>query len=259
MVIRRIDAASVRIIAPAGSVDSGTIVTPRASVTNNGTSTSLVPVRLSIGSAYVESVSVSVSPHGNPRGQLPQLDRTAGRPARGPLLNRSCRRRESRQRYSLRLGSSRTTIDAATIAILAPADTVDSGTIITPRARIANLGRNTALIPVRMKVGSSYAESVTVSVSPSETLTVSFANWTASPLGVLAVRCSTTLTGDTLNANDLQTGTVTVIAHRDARAVASSRRPATLTRARSSRRSAASPMTEPARPQSQSACASARL
>jgi hypothetical protein len=101
--------------------------------------------------------------------------------------------------------------DVGVTGIVAPADTVDSGTVVTPRAWVRNFGTTLATFPATMLIGSSYANTQTVtSLAPGDSVAVSFADWTAAPRGTRAVRCSTDLTGDQNAANDTLSGAVTV-------------------------------------------------
>jgi len=219
-VVAAVDAELTAILTPAGTVDSGALVIPSVTVTNLGTRTENIPVRLTITGGYADTVTVTVAPEettvvifsdwiAQPVGLLAVRCSTALTGDENPAND-----------TANGWVQVTTVIDAATVAILAPTDTVDSGTVVTPRARVANLGGNSADIPVRMQIGDGYADTVTVAVAAGETATVTFSDWVATPLGIQPVRCSTMLAGDTINGNDLKTDSVTVIAHRDAYAVA---------------------------------------
>jgi hypothetical protein len=101
--------------------------------------------------------------------------------------------------------------DVGVLRILAPADTVDTGTVVTPQAWIRNFGNMTATFPVTMRIGSGYSNTQTVTdLQPADSFLVSFADWTAAPRGAVAIRCSTNLTGDQDSGNDALSGAVTV-------------------------------------------------
>jgi hypothetical protein len=101
--------------------------------------------------------------------------------------------------------------DVTVSSLLAPAGMMDSGTSVTPACSVANVGQNTESYTVRMKIGSGYNQTASVSNHPAGTkVYVTFPSWTATPVGTIAVSCSTQLTGDGNNANDKKTGTVTV-------------------------------------------------
>ena len=101
--------------------------------------------------------------------------------------------------------------DVGVTSIIAPTDTVDSGTVVTPRAWIRNFGNTVCTFPTTMLIGTSYAGTQTVTdLAPGDSIEVGFADWTAAPRGVQAVRCSTVLTGDQNSGNDTLSGSVAV-------------------------------------------------
>jgi hypothetical protein len=103
------------------------------------------------------------------------------------------------------------THDVGVRSILAPVGTVDSGTTITPQARVKNYGTSAASFPVKLRIGSFYSDSQNVtSLAPGDSALVSFTNWTAGPRGTHATRCTTALAGDQSHANDTLSGSVTV-------------------------------------------------
>jgi hypothetical protein len=95
--------------------------------------------------------------------------------------------------------------------LIAPAGLVDSGTSVTPACSVYNFGNQTSSYAVRMKIGTGYNSTASVTGHTAGTaLYVTFPAWTALPRGALAVSCSTELAGDVTPSNDKQTGTVTV-------------------------------------------------
>jgi hypothetical protein len=101
--------------------------------------------------------------------------------------------------------------DVGVLRIVAPADTVDTGTVVTPQAWVRNFGNRAATFPVTMGIGSGYSNTQTVTgLQPDDSSLVNFADWTAAPRGGLVVRCSTHLTGDQNTANDTLSGSVAV-------------------------------------------------
>jgi len=205
-----IDAGPVSILAPTGMIDSGTPVVPVVSATNLGSRSENIPLRLLIGTGYDDTVTLSLAP-----GQTDTFTflQWVAQPVGAIAIRCSTGLADDQHPENDTLSNQVTVhrrIDAAAIAIIAPTDTVDSGTTITPQARVANLGTSTASIPVRMLVGTGYADAETANVAPNETATVTFADWTASPLGTHSVTCHTTLTDDTFPANDTARASVTV-------------------------------------------------
>jgi hypothetical protein len=101
--------------------------------------------------------------------------------------------------------------DVGVTKITAPAGTIDSGIALAPACTVYNFGSTMASYQVRMKIGSGYDRTASVSGhAPGTRASVTFPNWTAGARGSYAVSCSTELTGDAINSNDKATGTVVV-------------------------------------------------
>ncbi|MCX6844276.1 MAG: VCBS repeat-containing protein [candidate division WOR-3 bacterium] len=103
------------------------------------------------------------------------------------------------------------THDVGATSIVAPAGTVDSGTVRVPRAVVRNFGTTGAVFPVTMRIGVGYSQSVSETLAAGIADTVSFPVWTATPTGVLPVTCFTGLTGDENPANDTIRDSVRVV------------------------------------------------
>ena len=101
--------------------------------------------------------------------------------------------------------------DVGITALLAPADTVDSGTVAIPAVVVENFGTVAEVFPAHLTIGASYADSVVESLPAGAIDTLQFAPWTADELGLFQIRCSTALAGDTNPANDLLVDSVVVI------------------------------------------------
>jgi hypothetical protein len=110
-----------------------------------------------------------------------------------------------------RLGSIETdSLDAGVVSISAPPGVIDSGSMVTPSATVHNYGTKTVSFTVKLTV-SAYKDSQSVSnLTAGSSTVVNFANWTATPLGIFAVKCSTRLTNDQDHSNDALSGSVTV-------------------------------------------------
>jgi hypothetical protein len=102
-------------------------------------------------------------------------------------------------------------IDALPTAIVAPVGTIDSGTVVTPRATIRNAGTATATIPVRVMISDFYSDDTTVTLSSGNVQTVSFVTWDVQQVGTWTVRCSTMLAGDMNLDNNMIWDTVHVL------------------------------------------------
>lgn len=103
------------------------------------------------------------------------------------------------------------TLDVGVRTIIAPIDSIDSGTTVTPACSVYNYGDQTAsTYKVRLRVGV-YRDSATVDGHlPGTARLVEFAGWTAGARGTFVVSCSTELAGDGNPANDKKAGSVTV-------------------------------------------------
>ncbi len=206
--VRVLDAQAVTIIAPTGTVDSGTTVIPRASVRNNGTAAATFSVRISIG-AWADSQTVSLAAGAS------QTVSFAGWTAlqRGINAIRCTTRLTDDMVPANNLATGEVTVrvlDVAPLSIIAPVGTVDSGTAVTPRVRVRNNGTHEATFYTRLRIGPTWVDSVQTTLAAGDTQTLAFASWTPTQRGVNAVRCSTKLTGDAVPANNLLTGDVTV-------------------------------------------------
>jgi hypothetical protein len=88
--------------------------------------------------------------------------------------------------------------DVGVTEIIAPKGIIDSGTTITPKAKVKNFGD--ILIPtctVRMRIGTFYNNIQLVSnLSPGQEKTVNFANWQVRQRGTWVVNCSAYLRND---------------------------------------------------------------
>jgi hypothetical protein len=100
--------------------------------------------------------------------------------------------------------------DVAVTRIVAPPDSVDSGTVVTPKVVVRNFGTFEETFPVWMNIGAGYADSVDVTVAAGAADTVEFADWAADSVDTFSMRCFTALVADENPANDTLTGTVVV-------------------------------------------------
>ncbi|MFO7651765.1 MAG: M23 family metallopeptidase, partial [bacterium] len=111
-------------------------------------------------------------------------------------------------------------LEVACFAVTSPPALCDTLDVIAPACSLVNNGPTAVTYNVRMRIGSTYNEFVSVnSHAPGQRRQVTFSNWTAQARGLNVIRCSTELTGDLLPANNRTLDTVTVLVH-DAAAVA---------------------------------------
>ncbi|MBM3315934.1 hypothetical protein FJY71_08910, partial [candidate division WOR-3 bacterium] len=204
------DVGVKRVMAPAGTVDSGAVVTPACTLHNYRGYTETYPVRMRIGAGYDTVVTVT--------GHAPNTDRYVTFPEwtateRGQLAV-SCSTElagddiAGNNRYSTQVTVN--VYDLAVTLIIAPGDTVDSGAVVVPMAEVRNLGNVADMAKVRLSIGGLYVDSVNVPLQAGRCDTAVFDAWTASALGALAVRCSVSGRWEMVPQNNLLTGTVWV-------------------------------------------------
>jgi hypothetical protein len=200
------------IVAPTGTVDSGTTVTPQARVRNYGTSAATFPVFFKVGSFYSNSQTVTNLAAGD-SVLVSFTNWTATQ--RGTHATRCSTALSGDQVHSNDTLSGTVTVRVTNVgvtAIVAPTDTVDSGTTITPRARVRNYGTTSVTFPVAFRIGSFYSDFQTVTnLAAGDSTLVSFTAWTALQLGTHVKRCSTGLADDQVHTNDTLSGLVTVV------------------------------------------------
>ncbi len=209
--VRVLDAACTRLLAPRGVVDSGFTVAPACSVYNAGTDTATYNVRMRVGTTYDQAVLVSGQPPGQYRyvtfpNWTAQVIGThmvrCSTELASDVIEPNNRKVDSVIVRALDVGVSQ---------IIAPVGTVDSGTVLTPRALVQNYQNTTVSFPVIFRIGAAYADTQTVTnLAPLDTVTVNFDQWTALPRGLFAVRCTTRLDGDINQPNNWRDATVKV-------------------------------------------------
>ncbi len=205
------DVGTKTILVPSGSLDSGQTVVPACSVYNYGFYTETYPVRMRIGDFYDEVVTVSA--------HQPNTSRYVEFPSWA-----AWRRGQAAVTCSTELdgddiksnNAARATVivyvyDLAVLELLAPIDSVDSGAVVVPSARVANLGNWADLAKVRFTIGTFYAESVNVALQPGNIKAANLPAWTATQVGEFPVSCSVSGRKDMILSNNLLTRTVRVL------------------------------------------------
>ncbi|MBN2465428.1 T9SS type A sorting domain-containing protein [candidate division WOR-3 bacterium] len=97
-------------------------------------------------------------------------------------------------------------------AIVAPLDTVDTGTVVAPKAVVRNFGTSEETFLTRFTIGTSYTDTITATVATGASDTLTFMDWTADSIGTFAIRCTTELAGDENPADDLCQKSIVVAA-----------------------------------------------
>jgi hypothetical protein len=102
--------------------------------------------------------------------------------------------------------------DAGATAIIAPVDTVDTETVVTPKAVVHNFGTVEETFLTRLTIGAGYTDTVTTTLGAGAQDTLTFTDWVADSIGTFAVKCTTELAGDGKPANDVAADSVVVVA-----------------------------------------------
>ena len=92
--------------------------------------------------------------------------------------------------------------DVGVMSVIAPADNVDSGTVVIPEVVVHNFGTFQETLPVRMTIGADYVDSAEVTLAAWESDTVKFDSWAADSLDTFDMSCFTMLAGDENTTND---------------------------------------------------------
>jgi hypothetical protein len=204
------DVGVKRVVAPAGTVDSGATVVPACTVYNYRNYTETYPVRMRIGTGYDTTVTVTAhAPYTSRYVEFPQWTATE----RGQLTVTGTTELVGDDIASNNAYSTQVTVnvyDLAVTLILAPADTVDSGAVIVPMAKVRNLGTVADMARVRLTIGAMYLDSVNLPLQAGRQDTAVFDAWAAAELGALAVRCTVSGRWEMVPENNLLLGTVWV-------------------------------------------------
>ncbi|MBM3314872.1 hypothetical protein FJY71_03400, partial [candidate division WOR-3 bacterium] len=203
------DVGASHLLAPSGTIDSGTVVTPACSVYNYGTETETYDVRMRIG-AYSQGVTVTSHAAGTRRYvEFPGWTATQ----RGAFSARCSTELhgdfESDNDKATASGTVRV-LDAGVVSITTPSGTYTAGATIAPAATWHNYGSVAASFEAWMCIndptdGRVYAEKVDVnSLAPGADLFIGgFPSIQLNTGGMWSVRCSTYYPGDLVPANDI--------------------------------------------------------
>jgi hypothetical protein len=213
------DLGAVAIVVPTGGIPPTTF-TPKANVHNYGTLREPCTVTFMINSTppYVHTQALA--------GLPPGVDSTVGFSdtilSPGSYTARCSTYLATDQvpgnevvTADFQVGTS----DVSVRSILAPLNSLDTSTVITPSALVANPGSLSASFPVRFTISNAsdaivYTGDTTVySLAPGGSVTVTFPDW-AKPhaVGSYATKCSTMLAGDATPGNDAAADTFAITA-----------------------------------------------
>ncbi len=197
------DVGVSKLVAPIGSMDSGTVVTPACSLHNYRSYAETYPVRMRIGADYDTTVTVTNhQPSQTVYVEFPQwtaLARGQSAVACTTELAGDDIGSNDAQTTTLTVNVD----DIAVTAILVPADTAELGRDVVPAAEVKNLGTLADMAKVRFYIGDFYVDSVNVPLQPGKTDTAVLDVWTPALLGTFPVRCTcATLKTDLVTTNN---------------------------------------------------------
>ena len=206
-IARVFDVGAISILAPTGTIDSNTMVIPKAVIRNFGSDTAYdVKVKMVIDTVafiYTDTFTVTVLPPG-------RVDTISFRPwianKRGLLVSKCSTAflPDANSGNNWVLGTVTVRVrDVGVTQIISPIGVIDSGTTVTPRAKIKNFGTTTETFSTVFRIGTVYEDAIGVTnLLPGDSIIVSFTPWTATSRGIYPTKCSTRLTGDFVTAND---------------------------------------------------------
>ena len=206
------DVGCTEILGPTGIIDSTSLVTPACSVYNYGNTTVNYTVRMKVGDFFTTTASVTNHAPGTKR--YVQFSPTIVNWPRGtnPVTCSTELTGDINTANDKATGSVFVRIlDATCLSIDEPTGTVNQGEVIQPKATVKNNGNTQQTFNVRFWIeGTKYEDVKEVTLNAGEETQVTFADWTAGPVGTLAMKCTTELTNDMDNTNDKQEGEVYV-------------------------------------------------
>jgi hypothetical protein len=205
------DVGVLRLMAPTGSMDSGTVVTPACSLHNYRSYTETYPVRMRIGTRY--DTTLTVTNHQPGQTVYLEFPQWTAQERGNVVVSCSTELADDDIASNDKIAGPITVnvYDVAVTAILAPPDSVDSGAVITPMAEIKNFGTMTDVVTAHFHIGSSYYDTVRISMKIGGTDTAVLGSWTALTPGTFQVRCSAaSWRGDMVPTNDEMDKTVFV-------------------------------------------------
>jgi N-acetylneuraminic acid mutarotase len=204
------DVGVVSITAPSSRIPCGR-VTPRALFSNHGTTREPVNVTFSINSnpQYFRTI---MRPAGLPLGRDTVITFPEWQASPGHYVARCSTYMATDQvsvNDTLSLDVTVGTVDVAVVALLSPAGQVDTASVVTPTARIGNLGAQAATFQAWFRIDSMnlpiYSRSVTVTglAADAETSLV-FDTWPKPhAYGMYTTVCSTYVADDQRRSNDV--------------------------------------------------------
>ena len=213
------NAGTRRIISPpTGSTDSGTMVVPSAVVFNPGDSTASFPVHFYIGNFYADTQYVANLTSNDSATVVfdtwPALQRGSqtARCSTALVADESTANDRVTRTFNVRVR------DVGVDSIYAPRGIIDSGSNVTPQARVTNHSTGTQSFYAKFRVGTSYLDSQYVFyLASGSSTTVNFNTWHADTCGTYTASCTLALANDQVVGNNKKQNSCTVLKiYRDA-------------------------------------------
>jgi hypothetical protein len=178
---------------PTANIDSGTVVVPSAVVFNPGDSTATFPVLYTIGTFYSSTVTVTGLVHNDSVFVIFDTWVAIQRGAQTAKCSTQLAADESTANDKATRSFTVRVRDVGVDSIYAPRGIIDSGSNVTPQARVTNHGTGNAMIQAKLRIGTFYSESTIATVAPGASRTDTFPNWTPDSLGTFTVLCTLAL------------------------------------------------------------------
>jgi hypothetical protein len=206
-----LDAGAVRVIAPAGVLTADSTYTPAAVVRNFGLSTTSFPVSLAIDVGYSDSSNVSSLAPGD--SAIVQF-RSWTSPGQGTVPVRCATALSGDEFHDNDVITETARVyfrDIALVAFTSPPDTVDSGQVVCPQARVRNNSTQdeTFLMYFRFPDEGYNHWSMARTLPPGRETVLTFTPWTPKWLGDHAYN-GVLVAGDMDPSNDALDGDVFV-------------------------------------------------
>ncbi len=206
------DLQTVAILAPVDTVAHQAVVTPRATVRNNGPVPAIsYSVRLNINGSYSNTQNKTELGIGGQTtisfgnwtastlGDFAVACTTMLAGDTAPENNRATAAGFVRR------------LDAEALELVTPGAMVDSGERIVPQVRVRNNGNTTVTFPVLLTINGGYSNYAgAVNLGPGETRLLNFAEWTPPTRGSFTFTATTQLSGDQSSANNTVSRSVLV-------------------------------------------------
>jgi len=236
--VRVRDVGVIQIIAPSGTIDSGTLITPQAIVKNYGSQVENFPVTFKIGTFYTNTQNVT---NLNPGDSMVISFASWTAVQRGTHTTKctTALTGDVNPANNSRTGSVMVRVlDVGVASILAPSGMIDSGATVTPRVKVKNFGNASASFLVWFRIHFTdnllndkigllsdalglnsleeiepdqiYEDSLWLTLSPGDSVVRDFRFWTATIPETYRLESFTLLSGDMNRRNDSAFGSVVV-------------------------------------------------